>query len=171
MDAPLDPVQDRIMISRSVNRRSKSIPNGGDSMKRSRTTNHSRNLMSAALLSAAILTVLALPAFGQQEMDPTLYDPSPAQVTMAHQSQAATADQFAQDESAQRLIATRTSQQADASSSSTAGSAKSTTKHTQPGLHRRNDASKNVATPAAENRLPVATRGNEKSAPASVSSM
>ena len=37
-----------------------------------------RLMTYTALLSAAIFTILLLPAYGQQEVDPTWYDPSPA---------------------------------------------------------------------------------------------
>jgi hypothetical protein len=160
MDGSDHRVQDHTMISsRGGDSESKSVQNGGDSMKRSKNTNRSRNLMSAAILFAAIFTVLALPAFAQQEVDPTWYDPSPAQVTSAHQSQAVAADL-----SAQRFIATRGTQQTVVSASSAAASEKSSAKHAPLNQRRRNVALKTVATPTA-------TRADEKSAAATVPSL
>jgi hypothetical protein len=159
MDASRIQVQDRTMISRSANHRSKSVQNGGDSMKRSENGNRGKNLMSAAILFGAMFTVLLVPAFGQQEVDPTWYDPSPAQVTTAHQSQGVAADQ-----SVQQFIAARESQPTSGSASSAAVSEKSSAKHAQRNQRRGNAALKTVATPAA-------TRGDEKSASASVPSL
>ena len=42
-----------------------------------------------AMLFGAIFTMLLLPAYGQQEVDPTWYDPSPSNVAVAHSSQPA----------------------------------------------------------------------------------
>jgi hypothetical protein len=156
------------MISRSVNRRSKSVQNGGDSMKQSENDNRSRNLnlMSAAILFGAMFTMLLVPAYGQQEVDPTWYDPSPAQVTSAHQSQAVAADQ-----SAQLIVADRGYERTAVSASSAANSAKSSPKRAHLNQRQRNAATKNAETPAAENRLPAATRADEKAAVASVPSL
>jgi hypothetical protein len=110
--------------------------------------------------------MLLVPAFGQQEVDPTWYDPSPAQVTSAHQSQAVAADQ-----SAQLLLADRGSQQTAVSTSSTASPAKSSEKRAHLNQRQRKAASKSVGTPAAENRLPAANRADEKQATASVPSL
>jgi hypothetical protein len=135
-------------------------------MKRSESNNRSRNLMSAAILFGAMFTVLLVPAFGQQEVDPTWYDPSPAQVTSAHQVQAVAADQ-----SAQLLVADRGSRRTMVSASSAANSAKSSGKRAHLNQRQRNAASKNVGTPAAKDRLPAATRPDEKSGVASVPSL
>jgi hypothetical protein len=163
MDAAGNQVQYRTMISRSVNRQSKSVHNGGDSMKRSENNNRSRNLMSAAILFGAMFTMLLVPAFGQQEVDPTWYDPSPAQVTSAHQSQAVAAPQ-----PAQLLVADRGSQQTAVSVSSAASPASSNAKRAHLNQRQRNAASKNVGTPAGENRLPAT---DQKQVAASVPSL
>ena len=137
-------------------------------MKRSENNNRSRNLklMSAAILFGAMFTVLLVPAFGQQEVDPTWYDPSPTQVMSAHQVQAVAADQ-----SAQLLVAESGSQRTVVSAASAANSTKSSEKRAHLNQRQRDATSKNVGTPAAENRLPATTRADEKSAAASVPSL
>lgn len=64
-------------------------------MNRSETITRGRALPYIAMLFGAILTVMTLPAYGQQEVDPTWYDPwvapnatvaNPAQSTAVVQS-------------------------------------------------------------------------------------
>jgi hypothetical protein len=84
------------MISfRSDYGESKSVQNGGASMTTTMTMTttttttgskgigRSRVLASMAMLFGAIFTILLLPAYGQQEVDPTWYDPAPNTVANA----------------------------------------------------------------------------------------
>lgn len=54
----------------------------------SKVTNRLRTLASIAILSGAIFTIFLLPAYGQQEIDPTWYDPMPIAAAV-HPAQAA----------------------------------------------------------------------------------
>src|SRR5216683_5426071 len=77
-----------MISSRSDYRESKSIHHGGDSMNGSRGINRCRVPAFMAMLFGAIFTILLLPAYGQQEVDPTWYDPWAAPTTaVVHPSQ------------------------------------------------------------------------------------
>jgi hypothetical protein len=67
---------------------SKSIHHGGDFMNELKSIGRSRVLASMAMLFGAIFTIMLLPAYGQQEVDPTWYDPwaAPA-AAVAHPGQ------------------------------------------------------------------------------------
>lgn len=80
MDTSCNRAQDRAMISyRSGYRELKSVQNGGDAMTntttRAKGISRSRALTFSAMLMGALLTILLLPAYGQQEVDPTWYNP------------------------------------------------------------------------------------------------
>src|SRR5260370_4303770 len=76
MDASCDQCKMASMISsRSDYREAKSVQNGGDSMNESSGISRSRVPAFIAMLFGAIFTILLLPAYGQQEVDPTWYDP------------------------------------------------------------------------------------------------
>jgi hypothetical protein len=47
-----------------------------------------RNLASIAMLSGAIFTIFLVPAYGQQEIDPTWYDPTPSAAAPVDTAQA-----------------------------------------------------------------------------------
>jgi hypothetical protein len=66
-----------MISSRSDYSELKSVQNGGDSMKTSESKAIRRSRVPAfiAMLCGAIFTILLLPAYGQQEVDPTWYDP------------------------------------------------------------------------------------------------
>src|ERR1035441_6094314 len=69
---------------------------GGGAMKTIETKHMSRKaLTSSAILLGAIFTILLLPAYGQQEIDPTWYDPSPV-AAVAHSAQPVAAIQSTQ---------------------------------------------------------------------------
>src|SRR5260370_37951783 len=77
-----------MISSRSNYRESKSIHHGGDSMNGSRGINRCRVPAFMAMLFGSIFTILLLPAYGQQEVDPTWYDPWAAPTTAGgHPSQ------------------------------------------------------------------------------------
>jgi hypothetical protein len=63
------------MISRGDYHESKSIHHGGGFMNRSKSLGGCRVLASTAMLFGAVFTILLLPAYGQQEVAPTWYDP------------------------------------------------------------------------------------------------
>jgi hypothetical protein len=70
----------------------KSTHHGGDSMNRSRNIRPCRILASVAVLFGAMVTILLVPAYGQQEVDPTWYDPWAApNMLVVHSSQPAVA--------------------------------------------------------------------------------
>ncbi len=65
-----------------------SIHHGGDLMNSLRDIVPCRVLASTAVLFGAMVTILLVPAYGQQEVDPTWYDPWAAPNTMVvHSSQ------------------------------------------------------------------------------------
>jgi hypothetical protein len=70
------------MISAGDYRESKSIHHGGDAMKRSRGIRPCRVLAFTAILFGVMLTTL-LPAYSQQEVDPTWHDPWATSNTVA----------------------------------------------------------------------------------------
>jgi hypothetical protein len=77
-----------MISSRSGNHEAKSIHHRGDFMNGLKGIG-CRALASMAMLSGAIFTLLLVPAYGQQDLSPTWYDPAPSAV--AHPAQAAAA--------------------------------------------------------------------------------
>ena len=115
-------------------------------MKTIETKRMSRNaLTSSAILLGAIFTLLLRPAYGQQEMDPTWYDPSPVAV-VAHSAQPVAAVQSTQLQSAD--VSPTTTKAASQSQSAT----KSQSKKARLDQSRRNAARRTTGTPTAENR-------------------
>jgi hypothetical protein len=155
MDASCKRVQDRTMISsRSNYRESKSIQNGGDSMNGSRGIRRCRIPAFMAMLFGAIFTILLLPAYGQQEVDPTWYDPWAAPNTaVVHPSQPP-----AVVHASQLPAATQPDQQTVRSVSSDSGAAKFRGKDPQLDQSGHNAARKSGGTPSADSRLPGAVR-------------
>lgn len=74
-----------MISSRNDYSESKSIQDGGDSMTTNESKGNGRSRVPAfiAMLAGAIFTILLLPAYGQQEVDPTWYDPWAAPTTAA----------------------------------------------------------------------------------------
>jgi hypothetical protein len=85
-----------MISSRNDYRWSKSIKHGGDSMNDSKGVQQRRVTAFMAMLLGAIFTVLILPAYGQQEVDPSWYDPWTPNATAAHAIQLAPAVQTSQ---------------------------------------------------------------------------
>jgi hypothetical protein len=165
MDTSCNRVQDRTMISfRSDYGESKSAQNGGDSMKTTSTMTmtttgskgigRSRVLASMALLFGAIFTIFLLPAYGQQEVDPTWYDPWAAPIAaVVHPAQPPAAVHLSQSP-----VSTHRYQQTVRSVSPTADAGKFRVKDTQLDQSRHNAAHKSGGTPSADSRLPGAVR-------------
>jgi hypothetical protein len=78
-----------MISSRSGNHEAKSIHHRGDFMSGLKGIG-CRALASMAMLSGAIFTLLLVPAYGQQDLSPTWYDPAPT-AAVAHPAQAAAA--------------------------------------------------------------------------------
>jgi hypothetical protein len=109
-----------------------------------------RFLASIAMLFGAIFTILLLPAYGQQEVDPTWYDPWAAPSTaVAHPSQPP-----AVVHSSQPPVATDPYQQKATTVSLAPGAGKFRGRDTQLDQSRHNAAHKSGGTPSAESRLP-----------------
>jgi hypothetical protein len=105
-----------------------------------------------AMLLGAIFTILLLPAYGQQEVDPTWYDPWAAPNTAAvYPSQPAATVHFSQP------VATHRHQQTIKSISPAKDAAKFRAKDPQLDQSRHSAAPKSVGTPSAGNCLPAAT--------------
>jgi hypothetical protein len=64
----------------------KSIKHGGDSMNSSKNIRSCKRLAGIAALSGALIMTCSLAAFGQQEVDPTWYNPWPGPNTAVAQS-------------------------------------------------------------------------------------
>ena len=105
-----------------------------------------------AMLFSAIFTILLLPAYGQQEVDPTWYDPwvspntavvHPQPPAVVHSSQPS---------------ATTSRDQTVRSTSQAQDAGKVRGKDAQLGQSRRNAAHKGDGTPSADSRLPGAPR-------------
>lgn len=72
--------------------RSKSIHHRGDFMNGSQGIGRRRILTSMAMVFGAIFTIMLLPAYGQQDVDPTWYNPwAASNATVSHQAQPAAA--------------------------------------------------------------------------------
>jgi hypothetical protein len=107
-----------------------------------------------AMLFGAIFTILLLPAYGQQEVDPTWYDPWAAPNTVVvHPSQPS-----AVVHSSQPPVASDRHQQTVRSVSLTPDAGKFRGKDPQLGQSRHNAARKSGGTPSADSRLPGAPR-------------
>lgn len=93
-------------------------------MNGSKVINRLRALASIAILSAAICTIFLLPAYGQQEVDPTWYDPMPATAGV-HSAQAATTAHALQPVVTHRYLRNNQVSQTAQNSNSRAKNAKS----------------------------------------------
>ena len=138
------------MISSSSNyRESKSVLYGGVSMNRSKAITQCRTLPYIAMLLCAIFTILLVPAFGQQEVDPTWYDPWIAP--------SATAVNLAQPpaavHSSQSPVATNRGKQSAMFASPARNAAKVRSKGAQLDHSRHDAARKSGGTPPAGGRL------------------
>jgi hypothetical protein len=141
-----------MISSRSEYREWKSIESGGDFMNGSKGIGRNRVLASMAVLFAAIFTIFLLPAYGQQEVDPTWYDPAPnTAVSQASQPVAAA-------NTAQTTVATARHQQAAGYVSLAPEVRKLQGKEAQVGQSRHTAAHKNGGTPSADNKRPTAVR-------------
>ncbi|HSZ60206.1 MAG TPA: hypothetical protein VK828_00300 [Terriglobales bacterium] len=95
-------------------------------------------------------TILLAPAYGQQEVDPTWYDPTPnTAITQAAQSAGAA-------HSSQSAVTVHAQTAAAKSPSTTQNAAKSHAKDKQFNQNRNDAARKSVGTPAARNEQPSA---------------
>ena len=103
-----------------------------------------------AMLFGAIFTILLLPAYGQQEVDPTWYDPWVAPSSAAPNT--------AVVHSSQPPVATHRYEQTVRSVSSTPATGKLRGKDTQFDQSRHNAARKTGGTPSADSRLPGTPR-------------
>ena len=146
--------------SRSNYRESKSAQNGGDSMTDSMTMimigskaiGRSRVLASMAMLFGAIFTILLLPAYGQQEVDPTWYDPWAApNAAVVHPAQPPAVVHLSQSP-----VATHRCQQTVRPLSPAADAGKFHVKDTQLDQNRHNADRKSGGTPSADSRRPGA---------------
>jgi hypothetical protein len=116
----------------------------------SKTILRSRILASSAVLLGAMFTILLAPAYGQQEVDPTWYDPvpntavtQPAQaIAVVHSSQSAVTV-HAQPAAAHYAWATQ-------------NAAKSHAKDKQLNQSRQGAVRRTAGTPAARNEQPTA---------------
>jgi len=121
-------------------------------MNGSKSIGRSRVLASMAVLFGAIFTIFLLPAYGQQEVDPTWYDPA-ANTAVAQPSQP-----LVVAHAAQPTVATARYQQTARSVSLAPDAKKLRGKETQVGQSRHTAAQKNGGTPYADSRLPRAVR-------------
>lgn len=104
-------------------------------------------VLASAMFLSAILTVLLVPAYGQQEVDPTWYDPTP-NTAIAQPAQPTALVRSAPVTIQQHQTAVRSA------SASTTKTAKARAKDKQLNQGRDDAARKSAGTPAAENRLP-----------------
>ncbi len=117
-----------------------------------------RVLASAAMLLGAIFTILLLPAYGQQDVDPTWYDPWAApNAAVVHPAQPPAVARLAQSP-----LPTLQYQQADRSVKSAADSGKLRVKGTQQGQSRHHAGHNADGNPAADNRVGAARLAGSK---------
>jgi hypothetical protein len=124
----------------------KSVQNGDDSMTTSEFKGSARSRVPAfiAMLSAAIFTILLLPAYGQQEVDPTWYDPWVAPTAAAvHPAQPPAVVHSSQAHASPAPLATHRYQQRVGSASLAPHAAKLRGKDARLDQGRRNAARKN----------------------------
>ena len=111
-----------------------------------------RVVTSMAMLFGAIFTILLLPAYGQQEVDPAWYDPSATPNTaVVHPSQPAAVVPYSQSP-----VAAHRYQQTVRAVSPAPDAGKSRTKDTQIDQSRHNAAHQSGGNPSADRRLPGA---------------
>src|SRR5208282_5638223 len=147
------------MISfRSDYGESKSVQNGGASMTTtmtmtttttttgSRRIGRSRVLASMAMLFGAIFTILLLPAYGQQDVDPTWYDPWAPAAAVVNPAQPPAVAHLAQSP-----LPALQYRQADKSATSAANSGQLRVKGTQQGQSRHHAGHNADGNPAADN--------------------
>lgn len=120
---------------------------------RSKAILSSRILASIAILFGAMFTILLAPVYGQQEVDPTWYDPTP-DTAITQPAQAA-----AVVHSSQPAVTVHRKEATPQSASVAPNAAKAHAKGKQFNQHGRDAARKSVGTPAARNRRQV-TVGN-----------
>jgi len=108
-----------------------------------------RKLASSAMLLGAIFTILLLPAYGQQEVDPTWYDPWAA----PHAAVAYPSQPPAVVHASQSPVSTRRYQQTVRSVSSAPDATKVRAQDMRLSQSRPSAARKSVGTPSAETRL------------------
>lgn len=118
-------------------------------MNRSIVTPQSRVPAFMAMLFGAIFTILLLPAYGQQEVDPTWYDPWAPNTVAVNSAQPATVVH-----SSQSSVSTQQHLQTVRSASPAANAGESFPKNTRLDQSRHNAAQKSEGTPSADNRLP-----------------
>lgn len=114
-------------------------------------TGRSRLLASTAMLSGAMFTIMLLPAYGQQEVSPDWYDPTPNTVVV-HAAQPAAAAQSS------RSSATHQHQQTAKSLSPAANAGKRRVKNAKLDQSSQNNAS------AADDRAYESVASVERSA-------
>ncbi len=145
MDASCDQCKIASMISsRSDYREAKSVQNGGDSMNESSGISRSRVPAFIAMLFGAIFTILLLPAYGQQEVDPTWYDPWAGPTTaVVHPAQTPAVVYSSQAHSSPVPVATHRYRQTVKSVSPAPDAVKLRGKDARLDQSRRNGARKN----------------------------
>ena len=115
----------------------------------SKVTRRYRALASSAMLLGAIFTIFLLPAFGQQEVDPTWYDPWAA----PHAAVVNSAQPPAVVYASQLPVATLHYQQTVKSVSQAPDAGKFRAQGRQLNQSRPSAVRKSVGTPSAETRL------------------
>jgi len=115
-------------------------------MNRSAAILRRNALASTAILFGAIFTIFLIPAYGQQDVDPTWYDPTPS-AAIAHPAQPTALVNAAP-------VTVQQHQTAVKSQSNVTNAAKSHTKDKQLNQSRHDAARKTVGTPAARNDEP-----------------
>jgi hypothetical protein len=105
-----------------------------------------------AMLFGAIFTIFLLPAYGQQEVDPTWYDPAPNTAVAQPVQPAAVAN------ASQASVITARYQQTVKSLSLAPDARKDRWKEAKVGQSRYTNAHKNGGTPSADSRPPQAAR-------------
>ncbi len=121
-------------------------------MTGSKNVERNRVLASIAVLFGAIFTIFLLPAYGQQEVDPTWYDPAPNPAVAQPSQPAAVAH------SSQASVITARYQQKVRSVSLAPDARKLHGKEAQVGQTRHTAAHRNSGTPSADNKRPTAVR-------------
>ena len=156
------------MISyRSDYGESKLVQNGGASMTTTMTmtkttttgsaSGRCRALASAAMLFGAIFTIFLLPAYGQQDVDPTWYDPWAPAAAVVNPVQPPAVAHLAESP-----LPTLQYQQADRSVTLAADSGKLRVKGTQQGQSRHHAGHNADGNPAADNRVGAARLAGSK---------